>query len=174
MAVYYTGEGATISFSNTNDSEVTRNSATYPHSANTLGARTYCVRSVSLPSFEREKIDVSCLDSDGFKEYMASYLAEPGDLEVTVRFDGSMKLELEHLGYQGPAESPADGSTEMTCTLVFDLLDGESAAASLTGSCFIKGVSLSEMNGTSLVEMTISVCLDGRYGPIFAEATKAA
>lgn len=170
MAVYYTGEGATISFNNT-DSNVNRGGAQYPHSQNTLDSRTYCVRSVSLPSFEREKIDVSCLDSDGFKEYMASYLAEPGDLEVTVRFDGSMKLELEHLGYQGPAQTPADGSTEMTCTLVFDLLDGEASAASLTGSCFIKGVSLSEMNGTSLVEMTISVCLDGRYGPIFAEAT---
>ena len=79
MAVYYTGEGATISFNNT-DADVNRGGAQYPHSQNTLDSRTYCVRSVSLPSFEREKIDVSCLDSDGFKEYMASYLAEPGDL----------------------------------------------------------------------------------------------
>ena len=169
MAVYYTGEGATISFSNTDDANVTRDSATYPHAQNVLSARTYCVRSVSLPSFEREKIDVSCLDSDGFKEYMASYLAEPGELEVTVRFDGVFELELGHLGYQGPAS--AGGTTEMQCTLSFGKLDGESGAASLSGSCFIKGVSLSEMNGTSLVEMTISVCFDGRIGPAFAEAT---
>ena len=171
MPAYYTGEGASISFTNT-DSNVTRTAdASHPNQVSSLSARTYCVRSVSLPSFEREKIDVSCLDSEGFKEYMASYLAEPGELEVVVRFDGVLELELDHLGYQGPASG--DGSTEMQCTLSFGKLDGESAAASLSGSCFIKGVSLSEMNGTSLVEMTISVCFDGRVGPAFSEASYA-
>lgn len=169
MPAYYTGEGATISFTNT-DPDTTRSAhANHPNQTTELSARSYCVRSVSLPSFEREKIDVSCLDSEGFKEYMASYLAEPGELEVTVRFDGVFELELGHLGYQGPAS--AGGTTEMQCTLSFGKLDGESGAASLSGSCFIKGVSLSEMNGTSLVEMTISVCFDGRIGPAFAEAT---
>jgi hypothetical protein len=170
MAAYYTGEGATIAFTNT-DSDVTRTGidSSHPVQAASLSARTYCVRSMSLPSFERDKIDVSCLDSEGFKEYMASYLAEPGDLEVVVRFDGEIDLELEHLGYQG-AES-SDGSTEMTVTVTFDLLDGQATAASLSGSCFIKGVSLSEFNGTGLVEMTLSVCMDGRIPPAFTEAT---
>lgn len=169
MAAYYTGEGSTIAFANV-DSNVTR-TANNASSAVTLDQRTYCVRSMSLPAFEREKIDVSCLDSDGFKEYMASYLAEPGDLEVVCRFDGVIGLELDHLGYQGAAQSPPNGTTEMKVTLTFDLLDGQATAATLTGSCFIKGVNLSELNGTSLVEMTLSVCLDGRYGPIFSEAT---
>lgn len=172
MAAYYTGEGATIAFTNV-DGELSARAPNINHEvqATTLAERTYCVRSMSLPSFERDKIDVSCLDSDGFKEYMASYLAEPGDLEVVVRFDGELILELEHLGYQGPAS--ADGSTEMTVTVTFDLLDGQATAASLVGSCFIKGVSLSEFNGTSLVEMTLSVCLDGRIAPAFTEATWA-
>lgn len=170
MAAYYTGEGATIAFTNTDDTNVDR-TATAGHevTATLLSERTYCIRSMSLPSFERDKIDISCLDSQGFKEYMATYLAEPGDLEVVVRFDGELELELEHLGYQGA--NSTDGSTEMTVTLTFDLLDGQATAASLSGSCFIKGVSLSEMNGSSLVEMTISVCLDGRIAPSFTEAT---
>ena len=173
MAAYYTGEGATIAFTNTDDSNVVRTTPSLSHEvqATLLSARTYCVRSMSLPSFERDKIDISCLDSQGFKEYMATYLAEPGDLEVVVRFDGELELELEHLGYQGA--NSTNGSTEMTVTLTFDLLDGQATAASLSGSCFIKGVSLSEMNGTGLVEMTLSVCLDGRIAPSFTEATYA-
>jgi len=170
MAAYYTGEGATIAFTNTDDANVDRVAgAGHEVVATVLSERTYCIRSMSLPSFERDKIDISCLDSQGFKEYMATYLAEPGDLEVVVRFDGELGLELEHLGYQGPAST--NGSSEMTVTLTFDLLDGQATAASLSGSCFIKGISLSEMNGTSLVEMTISVCLDGRIAPSFTEAT---
>jgi hypothetical protein len=147
MPAYYTGEGATISFSNAETAG--------------LNSKTYCVRSISMPSFDRDKIDVSCLDSSGFKEYIPSYLSEPGELGITVRFDGNDMHELTDIGYQGPS------GTEMTCTLDFGLLDGETTAATLVGSGFIQNVSFSELNGTSLLELSISFCFDGRIDPTY-------
>ena len=147
MPAYYTGEGATISFSNAQTAG--------------LNSKTYCVRSISMPSFDRDKIDVSCLDSSGFKEYIPSYLSEPGELGITVRFDGNDMHELTDIGYQGPT------SSEMTCTLDFGLLDGETTAATLVGSGFIQNVSFSELNGTSLLELSISFCFDGRVDPTY-------
>lgn len=147
MPAYYTGEGATISFSNAFTAG--------------LNSKTYCVRSISMPSFDRDKIDVSCLDSSGFKEYIPSYLSEPGELGITVRFDGNDMHELTDIGYQGPS------GTEMTCTLDFGLLDGETTAATLVGSGFIQNVSFSELNGTSLLELSISFCFDGRIDPTY-------
>ena len=147
MPAYYTGEGATISFSNAETAG--------------LNSKTYCVRSISMPSFDRDKIDVSCLDSSGFKEYIPSYLSEPGELGITVRFDGNDMHELTDNGYQGPSGS------EMTCTLDFGLLDGETTAATLVGSGFIQNVSFSELNGTSLLELSISFCFDGRIDPTY-------
>lgn len=147
MPAYYTGEGATISFSNAQTAA--------------LNSKTYCVRSISMPSFDRDKIDVSCLDSSGFKEYIPSYLSEPGELGITVRFDGNDMYELTDIGYQGPT------NTEMTCTLDFGLLDGETTAATLVGSGFIQNVSFSELNGTSLLELSISFCFDGRIDPTY-------
>lgn len=147
MSLYYTGEGATISFSNSNTAA--------------LDSKTYCVRSLSLPSFDRDKIDVSCLDSTSFKEYIPSYLTEPGELSVTARFDGNDLNELTDIGYQGAS------SSEFTCTLDFGLLEGETTAATIVGSGFISSVSFSEMNGTSLVELNITFCFDGRVGPTY-------
>lgn len=151
MPLYYTGEGATISFSNAQTTG--------------LNTKTYCVRSISMPSFDRDKIDVSCLDSSGFKEYIPSYLTEPGELSVTARFDGNDLNELTDIGYQGAS------SSEFTCTLDFGLLEGETSAATIAGSGFISSVSFSEMNGTSLVELNITFCFDGRVGPAYTTGT---
>lgn len=147
MPLYYTGEGATISFSNAQTAG--------------LNTKTYCVRSISMPSFDRDKIDVSCLDSSGFKEYIPSYLSEPGELGITVRFDGNDLNELTDIGYQGP------DATEMTCTLDFGLLEGEATAATLAGSGFIQNVGFSELNGTSLLELNITFAFDGRVAPAY-------
>lgn len=125
-SAYYTGEGAT---------------ATFP------GITSACARSISISGFSVDKIDATCLDSSNFKEYVPSFLKEPGEVSATFRFDGT--LPLASVGDVG------------TATISFGLLDGETTAASVTGSGFITDVSTSEINGSSLIEMTVSFAFDG-------------
>jgi hypothetical protein len=125
-SAYYTGEGATANFP---------------------GISSACARSISVSGFSVDKIDATCLDSSNFKEYIPSFLKEPGEVSATFRFDGELPV--------------ASVGTVGTATITFGLLDGESTAASLTGSGFLTDVSTSEINGTSLVEMTVTFAFDG-------------
>ena len=137
MPAYYVGEGAT---------------ATFP------GITSACARSISVSGFSVDKIDATCLDSDNFKEYVPSFLKEPGEVSATFRFTGELPV--------------ADVGTIGTATISFGLLDGETTAASLTGSGFLTDVSTSEINGTSLVEMTVTFAFDGvGTEPAFTAAT---
>ena len=68
-SAYYTGEGATASFP---------------------GISSACARSISVSGFSVDKIDATCLDSSNFKEYIPSFLKEPGEVSATFRFDGSI------------------------------------------------------------------------------------
>lgn len=123
---YYIGKGATFS---------------------APGVTSACARSISISGFSVDKIDATCLDSSNFKEYVPSFLKEPGEVSATFRFDGT--LPLASVGDVG------------TATISFGLLDGETTAASVTGSGFITDVSTSEINGSSLIEMTVSFAFDG-------------
>ena len=125
-SAYYTGEGAT---------------ATFP------GISSACARSISVSGFSVDKIDATCLDSSNFKEYIPSFLKEPGEVSATFRFDGELPV--------------ASVGTVGTAIITFGLLDGETTSASLTGSGFLTDVSTSEINGTSLVEMTVTFAFDG-------------
>ncbi len=137
MPAYYVGEGAT---------------ATFP------GISSACARSISISGFSVDKIDATCLDSSNFKEYIPSFLKEPGEVSATFRFDGAL-----------PVASVGDVGT---ATISFGLLDGETTAASLSGSGFLTDVSTSEINGTSLVEMTVTFAFDGvGTEPSFTAAT---
>ena len=137
MPAYYVGEGAT---------------ATFP------GISSACARSISISGFSVDKIDATCLDSSNFKEYVPSFLKEPGEVSATFRFDGA--LPIASVGEPGSA------------TISFGLLDGETTAASLSGSGFLTEVSTSEINGTSLVEMTVTFAFDGvGTEPSFTAAT---
>ncbi len=137
MPAYYVGEGATASFP---------------------GISSACARSISISGFSVDKIDATCLDSSNFKEYVPSFLKEPGEVSATFRFAGD--LPIASVGEPGSA------------TISFGLLDGETTAASLSGSGFLTDVSTSEINGTSLVEMTVTFAFDGvGTEPSFTAAT---
>jgi hypothetical protein len=170
MAGLYTGEGATITFTNSADNSDPKTTGGLIATGG-IDDRTYCVRSLSLPSFEREKIDVSCLDSAGFKEYISNYLAEIGDVDIVVRWDSMPTNELNQLGWQGTWVYATSTGSPMTLRITFDLLDGQTTAAFVSGSGFIKGVSFSELAGTNVVDMTLSWCFDGRVPPAYTAAT---
>ena len=170
MAGLYTGEGASVSFTNSKDN------ANPPAVGGTISTggiddRSYCVRSMTLPSLERQKIDVSCLDSPGFKEYISNYLAEISDVESTVRWDEMPSNELNQLGWQGTWNYSTGTGDPMTLRITFDKLDGETTAAYVEGSGFLKAVNFSELSGNSVVDMTLSWCFDGRVPPAYTAAT---
>lgn len=130
-----TGQGATVSLS-------------------TTGA-VGCIRSINLPEWAQEKIDASCLDTTGFKRYIAGDLTDPGQVEMTAVFDPSIAMPVpgvdEDITITLPIGDPANGT-----------------AATLTGSGFIMSVGQPSMEIDNLLELSITFCFDGGTGPAYS------
>ena len=130
-----TGQGATVSLSST-------------------GA-VGCIRSINLPEWAQEKIDASCLDTTGFKRFIAGDLTDPGQVEMTAVFDPSIAM-------------PVPGVDE-DITITLPIGDPANATnATLTGSGFIMSVSQPSMEIDNLLELSITFCFDGGTGPAYS------
>ncbi len=118
------------------------------------GVSTACARSISISGFSVDKIETTCLDESGdFRTYVPSAFIDAGEVTAVIAAEAGPPI--------------ASVGTIGTITVSF----GESAEATpsngptLTGSGFITDVSSSEINGSSLVEYTITCSLDGLTGP---------
>lgn len=118
------------------------------------GVSSACARSISISGFSVDKIETTCLDNaDDFRTYVPSAFVDCGEVTATIAAEGGPPITS--VGSIG------------TITVYF----GESAAATpgtgptLTGTGFITDISTSELNGSSLVEYTITCSFDGETGP---------
>lgn len=130
-----TGQGATVVLSTTGD----------------VG----CIRSIELPEWAQEKIDASCLDTTGFKRFIAGDLTDPGQVELTAVFDPSINI-------------PTPGVAE-DITITFPIGDPANATnATLTGSGFVMSVSQPSLQIDELLELSLTFCFDGDTGPAYS------
>lgn len=128
-----TGQGATVNLSSTG----------------AIG----CIRSINLPEWTQEKIDASCLNTTGFKRFIAGDLTDPGQVEMTAVFDPVNGLPDPSSGGMGQHE---------TITITFPIGDPANATnATLVGSGFLMSVSQPSMEVDSLLEISFTFCFDG-------------
>lgn len=107
-----------------------------------------CIRSIQLPEWAQEKIDASCLDTTGFKQYIAGDLTDPGQVQITAVFDPSLAI-------------PTPGVTEdLTITLPIGN-PTNTTNATLVGSGFIMSTTAPNIAIDGLLELTITFCYDG-------------
>ena len=116
-----------------------------------FGGTGGCVRSVTLPEFSQESIDVSCLDSTGFMEKIKAGLADAGEVSAVCLWEDNY-------------DPPTIGS-DVSVTIT--LPDG----AVFAGSGFVSGLSYGSAEVGSVIEVTITVTFDGAVGPTFTAGT---
>lgn len=112
-----------------------------------FGGTGGCVRSVTLPEFSQEAIDVSCLDSTGFMEKIKAGLADPGEVSAVVLWEDD---------YTPPA---IGDDVSVTITLP--------DASNFAGTGWVSGLSYGSAEVGSVIECTITVTFDGATGPTF-------
>ena len=116
-----------------------------------FGGTGGCVRSVTLPEFSQEAIDVSCLDSTGFMEKIKAGLADAGEVSCTVLWEDDYV----------PPTIGADVAVTIT------LPDG----AIFAGSGWVSSVSFGSAEVGSVIEATVTVTFDGVTGPTVTPGT---
>lgn len=114
-----------------------------------------CIRSIKLPEWAQEKIDASCLDTVGFKRFIAGDLTDPGQVELTAVFDASLGMPLPGV------------DEDITVTLPIGDPDN-TTNATLTGSGFVMSVSQPSMEIDNLLEISLTFCFDGATGPAYS------
>ena len=121
------------------------------------GVTSACARSISISGFSRDKIETTCLDEAGdFRTYVPSAFTDAGEVTATIAAEAAMPIGS--VGDIGTITVSFGTSAEAT----------PATGPSLTGSGFITDISSSEINGTSLVEYTITCCFDGETEPTFS------
>lgn len=116
-----------------------------------FGGTGGCVRSVTLPEFSQEAIDVSCLDSTGFMEKIKAGLADAGEVSAVCLWEDNY--------------SPPGIGDDVSVTIT--LPDG----AIFAGSGWVSGVSFGSAEVGSVIECTITVTFDGETGPTLTPGT---
>ena len=117
------------------------------------------IRSMTLPEFAIDKIETSDLSTTGFKTYIATDLAAPGELTAEIIFDAE------------DDDVPSFGVSE-TVTVTWPIhTTGNTTNATLAGTGFITNFKLPDMQIGELQVATITVAFDGLTDPAFtAEA----
>ena len=112
-----------------------------------VGGTGGCIRSVTLPEFSQEAIDVSCLDSTGFMEKIKAGLADPGECSATVLWEDDY--------------TPPTIGDESTLTITLP------DSSTFSGSGWVSGISHGSAEVGSVIECTITFTFDGATGPTF-------
>jgi len=122
-----------------------------------------CPRTIQLPELSMEGIDTTCLDSVGFMQRIPADVADPGVLEVTFIFDAGK----EEFG-KGAATSFNLFSSGSIVDVTISLPESRSTtsqAAIFTASGFVSSLGLPSLETSTLMELTISIQMDGASGP---------
>ena len=114
------------------------------------------IQSMTLPEWLLEDIDDSHLGTTGFTTYCPADLTDPGEVTLIIIFDSLVQV-------------PANGVIE-TGTLTFPLAPGQSTAASLAGSGYIRRYQLPGLANNELNVAELNFRYDGKTGPTFTPA----
>ena len=117
------------------------------------------IRSMTLPEMTVDKLDTSDLSTTDFMTYVATDLADPGEITAEILFDAE------------DDDLPSFGVSE-TVTVTFPIhTSGNTTNATLAGTGFITGFKMPDMQIGELQVATITIAYDGGTGPAFtAEA----
>lgn len=116
-----------------------------------------CPRTIQLPELTMESIDTTCLDDTGFMKRIPADVADPGTVEATFIFDAAKT---------GPNSLFADGE-QLCISIIFpESRDTTTSPASFTGTGFISSLGLPSMESSTLMELTLTIQLDGGTGPV--------
>lgn len=116
-----------------------------------------CPRTIQLPELTMEAIDTTCLDDTGFMRRIPADVADPGTIEATFIFDAAKA---------GPNSLFADGQ-QLCISIVFpESRDSTTSPASFTGTGFVSSLGLPSMESSTLMELTLTIQLDGDVGPL--------
>ncbi len=116
-----------------------------------------CPRSIQLPELTMEAIDTTCLDDTGFMRRIPADVSDPGTIEATYIFDA---------GKAGPNALFADGE-QLCITIIFPASrDSTTSPATFTGTGFISSLGLPSMESSTLMELSLTIQLDGGTGPV--------
>ena len=114
-----------------------------------IGAST-CVRSVTLPNFTMETLDVSCITDTLFAKKAPTDLVDAGEVEITVLYDGSLTIP--------------NGDQE-TLTVTIPPKDTNGTATTISGTGFVSGATGGTAAIGQLMEQTLTFVFDGDVGP---------
>ena len=137
-----TGQGCTVAFS-------------------TAGFNA-CVRSIQLPTWSQEKIDITCIEDKGYTKYMAGDLTDAGECQITMLWNPA-----DDIGDDANNANPGDlivGKTD-TITVTFPTYSDGAGGGQLSGTGFISQVDLPNLAVNQLLEWTVTFCFDGETGP---------
>lgn len=110
------------------------------------------IRSMQLPEWAMEKIDMSALDSVDWRCYTPGDITDPGDLTAEAIFDTELT-------------PPTPGTIE-DATVTFPLqIDTNAIPATLIGSGFITNTGLPNMAIGELMVQSITFAYDGNVTP---------
>lgn len=142
-----TGQGCTVTLSN--------------------AAFNACVRSITLPNWTQEKIDITCIEDKGYAKYIPGDLTDPGECTVTMLWAPS-----DDVGDDAADATPGDiivGAND-TLTITFPTYateNGGGGGGSLSGSGFISSLDLPDLSVNQLLEYSFTFCFDGFTGPVW-------
>lgn len=137
-----TGQGATIVIIDASDS--------------TIEPCMGCPRSIQLPELTMEAIDTTCLDDTGFMRRIPADVSDPGVIEATFIYDAAKT---------GPTQLFVDGQ-QLLVQINFPLSRSTTTTpATLIATGFVSSLGLPSMETSTLMELTLSIQLDGFGGP---------
>lgn len=115
-----------------------------------------CPRSIQLPELTMEAIDTTCLDDTGFMRRIPADVSDPGVIEATFIYDAAKA---------GPTQLFVDGQ-QLLVTITFPQSRSTTIApATLIATGFVSSLGLPSMETSTLMELTLSIQLDGFGGP---------
>lgn len=121
-----------------------------------------CPRSIQLPELTMEAIDTTCLDDTGFMRRIPADVSDPGIIEATFIYDAAKT---------GPTQLFVDGQ-QLLITITFPASRSTTTAQStLIATGFVSSLGLPSMETSTLMELTLSIQLDGFAGPTLTTET---
>lgn len=113
--------------------------------------------SIDLGEETIDDIATSHLGSTGYKEYVPGDLKEGGSITIPFQFDNEAAL-------------PGLGTVE-TATVTFPLASGQTTAATLAGTGYLKRLKRPNLQTDTLQDGELVFMWDGGTGPAFTAAT---
>lgn len=128
----------------------------------TTTAFNACVRSVTLPNWTQEKIDITCIEDKGYSKFIAGDLTDPGECTVTMLWAPN-----DDVGDDAADATPGDlvVGQQDTLTITFPSYSDGAGGGTLSGTGFISSLDLPDLAVNQLLEYSFTFCFDGFTGP---------